>query len=400
MRQKPYNMKSISTGILLIALAGFWIIGCDKNKAPAPASPADLISESVTASSVELYWTGPNGITTGFDLYSNDQLLLSTTKTQVTVNELEPNTAYNFYVKAKGTNGSASGESNKVSITTLGALSAAWPDQTNTGVPPGITLTPTAGRTITQNNAVIANEDINGALIINAKKVIVRNCRIRSFFAKGENANGTGVIKVRPGASVTIERCTLDGQLGTHAAIWYEGDSLTARFNNCFNTNDGIFVWDANKFKIEDNFIHDLTTETSNGHIDGFQTEGASYGVIRHNTFDISQDQNACVAIWNTRRNSHDILVESNLMAGSGFAVYAQDYSPSEANPSGGYSVTKIRFVNNVFSTKYYGCVGYWGVWYPRGQPTDGWRRTGNYVKETNEQINNGNPHNNGQPCN
>ena len=153
---------------------------------------------------------------------------------------------------------------------------------------------------------------------------------------------------------------------------------MVATSNNIYGVNDGIFCWDADNFTIEGNYVHDLTTEAANGHIDGFQTEGGSHGIIRHNTWDISQAQNACVAIWNSRRNSDDIIVDRNLMCGSGYAVYAEDYHPSEASPAGGYSVTNIYFTDNVFSTKYYRCVGSYAIWYPRGAPTDGWNRTGN----------------------
>ena len=125
-----------------------------------------------------------------------------------------------------------------------------------------------------------------------------------------------------------------------------------------YGCNDGIFSWDGDNFTIENNYLHGFTTQAANGHVDGFQTEGAVNGVIRHNTIDVAQDQNSAVAIWNSRRSSDDILVDSNLLAGGGFTVYAEDYSPSEASPVGGYTVTNITFSNNRFSTVHYGCVG------------------------------------------
>ena len=285
---------------------------------------------------------------------------------------------------------------------TVQATMIGWPDATNTGVPANIvsTLTTTSQRTITVDNTVIEGERIIantftqycGGLTIAAKNVIVRNCWITSSFGTGETVNGTGVIKVEPGASVTIEHCTIDGSNRTHAGIWHGGASIVVRGCNIYGTNDGIFAWDADNFTIEDNYLHNFTTESANGHIDGFQTEGGSHGIIRHNHFDITQGQNACVAIWNSRRNSDDILVDNNLMAGGGFTVYAEDYSPSEENPVGGYSVTNIRFTNNAFSTVHFNNVGYWGAWYPRGTTTDKWIRTGNHVYETGENIDNNQP--------
>jgi hypothetical protein len=265
-----------------------------------------------------------------------------------------------------------------------------FPDSTTTGHNRSTTLTNTSGRTITTSKTVIKNEKITGALVLDGQNDTVRNCWISSYFAKGTACNGTGVVTVH--GSAVIEDCTLDGQLGTHAGVWYQGTSVVIRRCNIYNTNDGIFSWDADNFVMEDNYLHDFTTETSNGHVDGFQTEGASHGVIRHNTIWVSQDQNACVAVWNSRRTSDDIVVDSNYLAGSGYAVYAEDYDPSEASPAGGYSVTNIRFRDNWFSQKYFRCVGSYAIWYPRGNPSDAWNRTGNIVIESGQSVDNGQP--------
>jgi hypothetical protein len=183
---------------------------------------------------------------------------------------------------------------------------------------------------------------------------------------------------------------------------------MTATANNCVGVNDGIFMWATTEgqdgagdyFTIQDNWLHNFTTQAANGHVDGIQTEGAKHGVIRHNTIDVTQSQDSSVALWNSRKSTDDVAVDHNLMAGGGFSVYAEDYSPSESNPAGGYTVTNIRITNNVFSTVHYGCVGYWGVWFPRGAPSDGWNRSGNVVWETGAKVDTGNPSFNGSPCN
>ncbi len=274
-----------------------------------------------------------------------------------------------------------------------------WPGPTNAGYPPGTTFRATASRTITADNTIVDREKITGGLVIAAKNVTIQNSWITSNFGTGEAVNGTGVIKILPGASAVIDHCTLDGGNGTHAGIWYEGLSLVATGNHIFGTNDGIFSWDGDNFRIENNYLHNFTTNAANGHVDGFQTEGASHGIIRHNVFDISQDQNAAVSVWNSRRNSDDILIDNNLMSGGGFTVYAEDYSPSEQNPAGGFTVTNIRITNNKFSTVHYPCVGSFGVWFTRGAPSDGWRRTGNLVLETAQNIDTKNPVVNGVEC-
>ena len=285
--------------------------------------------------------------------------------------------------------------------------SCGWAGPANTGYPAGASFSRTVagGYTVTTDGTVVDGWRITGGLRIQAKNVVVRNSWISN---SAGGAGGSGVVNVTPGASATVDHNRLDGQNATHACVWHEGSSLVATGNDCSGVNDGMFSWatqegvagSGDNFRIEDNYFHGFTTQAANGHIDGYQTEGARNGVLRHNTFDIPQEQDAGIAIWDGRASSDNILVDHNLIAGSGFAVYAEDYSPSESSPAGGYSVTNIWVTDNVFSTRYFGCVGFWGVWYPRGAPTDGWHRTGNIVLETGASVDAGNPTSAGSPCN
>jgi hypothetical protein len=282
-----------------------------------------------------------------------------------------------------------------------------WPGPATTGYPEGqaFAKTVTGGLVVSADNTVIDGYKVSGGIQVRAKNVTIRNSWITN---SAGGAGGSGVVNLNPGSSATIEHNLLDGLNDTHACTWHEGSSMTARGNECTHVNDGIFSWatqegvdgTGDNFTIEDNWLHSFTTQAANGHIDGYQTEGAKHGLIRHNTIDVSQEQDSGIAIWNGRKSSDDITVADNLLAGGGFNVYAEDYSPSESNPAGGNSVTNIRFTDNKFSNVHYGCVGYWGVWFPRGAPTDGWRRTGNVLLETGADLDTGNPTVNGSPCN
>jgi hypothetical protein len=300
--------------------------------------------------------------------------------------------------------------------------SCGWPGPANTGPVssqcPGGTLTVNSGsatRTIhvTSAGASVSCENITGCLSIEAPNVTVSNVRIAcSSGTTGESANGTGVIKVQDGASATISHVAIDGMDGVHACIWHQGTAMTAVAVNCHGIDDGIFSWadsgyaatTGDHFTIKDSYFHDFTAKTSNGHIDGYQTEGAANGLINHNTYYMMSDNNngtdSAIAIWDSLKNSHDITVSDNLIAGGGFSIYGEDYSPSESNPSGGFTVTNIAFTGNRFSTALFGCVGYFGVWFPRGAPTDGWRRSGNIVLETGADVDSSNPSYQGHSCN
>jgi hypothetical protein len=263
----------------------------------------------------------------------------------------------------------------------------------------------TGGLVVTADGTVIDGYRVSGGIQVRAHNVVIRNSWVTN---SAGGANGSGVVNINPGASATIEHSLLEGSNATHACIWHEGSAMTAIANECRGVNDGIFSWatqtgvdgTGDDFRIEDNWLHAFTTAAANGHIDGYQTEGAKHGVIRHNTIDVSQDQNSAIAIWNSRKSSADITVADNLLAGGGFTVYAEDYSPSEASPAGGYTVTGVTFTNNRFSNVHYGCVGGFGVWFPRGAPSDGWRRSGNTVLETGQNVDAGNPTSGGRTCN
>jgi hypothetical protein len=304
-----------------------------------------------------------------------------------------------------------------------------WPGPANTGprlshcprhrlVPRGSSL----GRAIVirKANAVISCQQIKGMLHIEARNVTVRNSTIKSNSgAKGLAANGTAAIYVADGASAVIDHVTINGDHGVDACIWHQGFRLAVRAVNCHGADDGIFSWadtsysraTGDNFTIRDSYFHGFTHATSNGHEDGYQTEGARNGLIAHNTYRMTAGADSAIAIWDSLKSSRDITVTGNLITGGSFAVYAEDISPGDGaqgspSPLGGYSVTSIRFINNVFSTFASGCVGKYGVWFTmaawqpyRGGPTDGWHRYGNRVLETGENIDARNPRHAGTRC-
>jgi hypothetical protein len=298
-----------------------------------------------------------------------------------------------------------------------------WPGPSNTGPQlahcPHHRLAPMGGGlssviVIRTPGAVISCRRVTGMVYIEARNVTVKNSSIISSSGRaGVAANGTADITVADGASATVDHVAINGDDGVHACIWHQGTRLTVNAINCHGIDDGIFSWPdtsyswttGNNFTIRNSYFHGFTHATSNGHEDGYQTEGASNGLIEHNTYLMTPSADSAIAIWDSRRSSSNITVAGNLITGGGFAVYAEDYSPSDTSPAGGYSVTHIRFLHNVFSTYASGCIGLYGVWFTRpswaghGGPTDGWHRNGNRVIETGQNIDGHNPTRNGVLC-
>ncbi len=214
---------------------------------------------------------------------------------------------------------------------------------------------------ITAANSVISCEDITGMVDIEARNVIIKNSSIISNSGKtGEDANGTADITVGVGASATIDQVSINGDNGVHACIWHEGSSLIVNAVNCYGIDDGIFSWPdssssttGDNFVIRNSYFHGFTTATSNGHEDGYQTEGASGGLIEHNTYQMTTEADSAVAIWDSLRSSRGITVSDNLITGGGFAIYGEDLDPGDGGPGdpsavGGFSTTQITFSNNV----------------------------------------------------
>ena len=274
-----------------------------------------------------------------------------------------------------------------------------WPGPATTGVPAGqvYSRTVSGGLTITRDGTVVDGWRVSGGIDVKASNVVIRNSYVTN---DAGGVSGTGVVTIYPGASATVTDSTLDGSNSTHACVWHAGQSMVVKRIDCQRVNDGIFTWpiatggdgSGDNFTIEDSWLHSFTTQAANGHIDGFQSVGTKHGVFRHNTVDVSQNQNSAFSIYDERKNTSDVLVQDNLMTGGGFAIYAY-------HAGGPYSLTNVRFVDNVFSNAHYGCVGYWGVWFTRGVANDGWHRSGNTVLETGADLDATNPSVGGQLC-
>ena len=396
-----------------------------------------------------------------------------------------------------------------------------WPDATNTGpdmskCPNGLSnlSSPTVDQdgfiTFSTANQNISCKTINGCVLIHASGVTIQNSIIKACDGAGwDIAHGNQLTKnpaddfaalsnedfsnTNWGSTVTIDHVEIDGLRRVHECIFHGGHSLRVNAMNCHDVNDGVlmngstsfgFVSSASDdFQITDSYFHDFTHSTSNGHIDGIQTEGSQcnncLNIIRHNTLlmtayadsnthpnfgtnpvtlettNYSKDStNSAIALWDSIKNTNNILVDNNLVTGGTATVYAEDYNNDavathqvdlgQTSSVGGFDLTKVYFLNNSFSDIIYGtsgadgstpgCIGYYFPWAYRGpggvsqnsyfaQPSDinlsfvsGWSptnfkwnnvptstnpiplgtpsfRSGNTYVEAHKNIDNGGPH-------
>ncbi|WP_132114541.1 hypothetical protein [Actinocrispum wychmicini] len=213
-----------------------------------------------------------------------------------------------------------------------------FPDASTTGwQPTGVKLT-TAGVKLTSDaefqintaGAVIDGKDIQGCVSIKANNVTIKRSRVRcdSYFP----------IRVYDGfKGAVIEDTEIDGMNSgtTNAAIGFDG--YVARRVNIHGVGDGPHM--GTNVVIQDSYVHDLAN-CDICHNDTIQSSGALNVVLNHNTFiNDAEGKNAVVRIATEQGDSHNFLVENNLLAGGNYAVQVR--SQGYGFPQG------VKVINN-----------------------------------------------------
>jgi hypothetical protein len=220
---------------------------------------------------------------------------------------------------------------------------SAFPDATNTGVPAGVTLTPSGPLVINTPGAVIKNLDIRGSVVINAPNVTLLNCKVTS----GDHR----AVLISPGITgAVVQNCDIDN-LGTGGqGIAGQGTFIA---NNIHGAADGIDVRGSDTV-IQGNYIHGMTG-TAASHFDGIQADGGfSNLLIQHNTVINENGQTAAVMLDNYWGPINDVTIDDNLLIGGGYTVYLNEVARGQ--PGGG-PVTNVSFTNNMLGK------GHWGYW-------------------------------------
>jgi hypothetical protein len=185
----------------------------------------------------------------------------------------------------------------------------AKPGPTNTGVPPGTTLTASGSLRVVQDGAVIQDLDIDGSITVLADNVTIRRVRLTSgdFYPIRYFDNGnTGLV---------VEDSEIIGTSGDVTSAIAFAD-YTARRLNIHGSADGLKA-DSN-VTIEASWIHDL----SNGpgeHNDGVQSTGGKGVTIRGTA--ISGASNAAVQTGDEGAATEDLTIECSWLSGGGYTL-------------------------------------------------------------------------------
>jgi hypothetical protein len=221
---------------------------------------------------------------------------------------------------------------------------------------------------------VVAQSDgswlVEGRLFDSPIHVYVANVTFRGCEWVYVNAD-IFAITAHPGADgLTVSYCSAhspapeDGDTYSHnhvrtiglAGVYANGATLD--HNHVYWVVGGFLVAGTG-LTMTDNYIHD-TTYWDLDHNDCFQHSGGGVGMtIRHNRFEegkwgVGRAQTSAIALFQDfPADFIDVLVEDNLIAGGGYAMYC------------GYDVatpgSNVRIINNKFSTMFYPNGGFYG---------------------------------------
>jgi hypothetical protein len=225
-----------------------------------------------------------------------------------------------------------------------------WPDATSTGAR-GPFQVKNGTTVVTTNGAVLQNLEIHGDIVVLAKNVTIRNCRIVA-------AGNWGILQrmdAGTGGLTVTDTDVYGSPTGTplqFAILNYAGMLTVRRVNvhtmaSAVQTSQGL---------IEDSYFHD-PRDTPGAHVtlvasSGSPRPGMSL-TVRHNTILNPGGQTAAISLYQDFSRAHDDLIQHNLLGGGGYTIYGG--TGRFGTPSG------IRVLDNVFSRRYFHTGGYYG---------------------------------------
>ena len=228
---------------------------------------------------------------------------------------------------------------------------AGFPDETNTGVPAGTSLTAYSGPSnITTNGTTVDSKTITSCITINATNVTFTKCLFQS------GGCFWNVLSENEDAGLQLIDCEVDGLDNTSADSCVSGSGYSLLRCNIHGTPDGIKAgWNC---VIQDRYIHDLALPEVDPHADGIQSLGTGSLTISHNTIIGEVGWTSCIILsTGSAPQMENISITNNLFAGGAYCVYG-GYQSGVDDPA---KTNNISITNNWFSTQVFSTGGAFG---------------------------------------
>jgi hypothetical protein len=233
-------------------------------------------------------------------------------------------------ITALGFQCSASADCDSATTCRRGLCQLPYPNASNTGVPPGTTLTPVGTdpmATIKLTSSVTA-QDITGCIEITTSNTTISKSRIHctAFYAVMIDNGVTGTV---------LEDVELVGPATDGLSQGVPDEHFTLRRANVHGFRNGADLGDD--VTIEASYFHDLAQQTGVGAL------GAGHGVnivVRGNWMDNGGGDSA-LSLTSRDGPVDNVLIEGNYMDGGGYTLYIEH---AAANP-----MTNVTVKDNAF---------------------------------------------------
>lgn len=187
----------------------------------------------------------------------------------------------------------------------------AWPNASNTGVPPGTAFTSHAGDlTSSADGQVIDRMSVTaGTIVVNHDNVTVQRCKVDTL--------GYYCVRVMPGKTGALVRdCEL---FNAQNGIFGAGQFLR---NNIYAIENAITVSGGNNTLIKDNFCHDFFQAGADPHYDGIAAQGGCNNIeVRHNRIDLNVAQTTCMFFSDEFGAADTLKAINNYFSGGGYNI-------------------------------------------------------------------------------
>jgi hypothetical protein len=231
-----------------------------------------------------------------------------------------------------------------------------FPGPSDTGVPPGTTLTPHSGNlTVTTNNAVVTGMEVIGCIDVRATGVTIWKSRAMCITT---DQSPTASNPANPPLTIRDSEVNCGPGIGGTGIYYRNIQIIRVDISGCEN---GVDIW--TNIVLKDSYIHDLDQSIEGDpHTDGIQGADGSNSIIEHNTIYAytppcapgnggSCNGTSAIGINNGGIvPTTNLTIKNNLLAGGAYTLYCPKVKASN------YTVT-----DNQFSTVYSPKVGEFG---------------------------------------
>jgi len=226
---------------------------------------------------------------------------------------------------------------------------AAWPGPSNTGVPPGTTLTPyTDSCVITVDGTVIDSKTVNCDISIQAANVMIKNTKVNGRVALDADQPSSKQW------SFTIQDSEVDAGAVQLSAV-SDGNMTVLRCNLYGGENEVHCSENALTCTVQDSWLHgQYLPDDQPWHLGGFQSNGGTNIVVRHNTIVCDHAANSlgegCTGDLNLIPDFAPVsgaTIDSNFFGanlGSAYCTYGGEKSTSQYPHA-----DHVVYTNNVF---------------------------------------------------